>query len=128
MIAERRVLPLEGGLMTTLAVRAREQAIERRFTGLAGAGGRDVGERARTAAGDQVAERIDGRLSDEQARALRVITGPERGAILVGPAGTGLCRFRHKPVYAVWRVMPSSWFAALLVAGESRLVLSGCSA
>ncbi len=31
MIAERRVLPLEGGLMTTLAVRAREQAIERRF-------------------------------------------------------------------------------------------------
>jgi hypothetical protein len=36
MIAERRVLPLEGGLMTTLAVRAREQAIERRFTGLAG--------------------------------------------------------------------------------------------
>jgi conjugative relaxase-like TrwC/TraI family protein len=36
MIAERRVLPLEGGLMTTLAVRAREQAIERRFTALAG--------------------------------------------------------------------------------------------
>jgi len=32
MIAERRVLPLEGGLMTTLAVRAREQAVERRFT------------------------------------------------------------------------------------------------
>ena len=32
MIVERRVLPLEGGLMTTLAVRAREQAVERRFT------------------------------------------------------------------------------------------------
>ena len=45
MIAERRVLPLEGGLMTTLAVRAREQAIERRFAGLASDGGRDVGER-----------------------------------------------------------------------------------
>jgi conjugative relaxase-like TrwC/TraI family protein len=89
MIAERRILPLEGGLMTTLAVRACEQAIERRFGDLAGHAGRDVGEHARTAAGDQVAERISGRLSDEQAHALEVITGPERGAILVGPAGTG---------------------------------------
>ncbi len=89
MIAERRVLPLEGGLMTTLAVRAREQAIERRFTQLADDAGRDVGERARATAEDQVAERIGGRLSDEQAHALQVITGPERGAILVGPAGTG---------------------------------------
>ena len=89
MIAERRVLPLENGLMTTLTVRAREQAIERRFTQFAEAGGRDVGERARAAAGDQMAERIGGRLSDEQAHALEVITGPERGAILVGPAGTG---------------------------------------
>ncbi|MFZ1154082.1 MAG: MobF family relaxase [Solirubrobacteraceae bacterium] len=89
MIAERRVLPLEGGLMTTLAVRAREQAIERRFTTLADAAGRDVGQQARMVAGDQVAERISGRLSDEQAKALEVITGPERGAILVGPAGTG---------------------------------------
>jgi conjugative relaxase-like TrwC/TraI family protein len=89
MIAERRVLPLEGGLMTTLAVRAREQAIERRFTGLAADGGREVGERARALAGDQVAERIGGRLSSEQAHALEVITGPERAAILVGPAGTG---------------------------------------
>jgi conjugative relaxase-like TrwC/TraI family protein len=89
MIAERRILPLEGGLMTTLAIRAREQAIERRFGELAGDAGRDVGEHARSAAGDQVAERISGRLSDEQAHALEVITGPERGAILVGPAGTG---------------------------------------
>jgi conjugative relaxase-like TrwC/TraI family protein len=89
MISERRVLPLEGGLMTTLAVRAREQAIERRFTELAGAGGRDVGVDARALAGDQVAERIGGRLSVEQAHALEVITGPERAAILVGPAGTG---------------------------------------
>ncbi len=89
MIAERRILPLEGGLMTTLAVRAREQAIERRFGELAGDAGRDVGEHARSTAGDQVAERISGRLSDEQAHALEVITGPERGAILVGPAGTG---------------------------------------
>ncbi len=89
MIAERRVLPLEGGLMTTLAVRAQEQAIERRFTQLAIPGDREVGEAARAIASDQVAERISGRLSDEQAHALQIITGPERGAILVGPAGTG---------------------------------------
>ena len=89
MIAERRVLPLEGGRMTTLAVRAREQAIERRVTQLAQPAGRDVGERARTVAGDQLAERIGARLSDEQAHALEVITGPERAAVLVGPAGTG---------------------------------------
>ena len=89
MIAERRVLPLEGGLMTTLTVRVREQAIERRFTTLASAGGRDVGNEARALASDQIAERIGGHLSAEQAHALEVITGPERAAILVGPAGTG---------------------------------------
>jgi hypothetical protein len=89
MIAERRVLPLEGGLMTTLAVRAREQAIERRFTQLAVATGRDVGDTARALADDQVAQRIGGHLSDEQTHALQVITGPEHGAILIGPAGTG---------------------------------------
>jgi conjugative relaxase-like TrwC/TraI family protein len=89
MIAERRVLPLEGGLMTTLAVRAREQAIERRFTVFAQSAGRDVGARARDVASDQVAERIGGRLSHEQIHALAVITGRERAAILVGPAGTG---------------------------------------
>ena len=89
MITERRVLPLEGGLMTTLKVRAQEQAIERRFTKLAIPGNREVGEAARAIASDQVAERISGRLSHEQAHALQVITGPERGAILVGPAGTG---------------------------------------
>jgi conjugative relaxase-like TrwC/TraI family protein len=89
MVAERRVLPLEGGLMTTLTVRAREQAIERRLTTLAASTGRDVGDQARALAGDQIAERIGARLSDEQTRALQVITGPERAAILVGPAGTG---------------------------------------
>ena len=89
MMAERRVLPLEGGLMTTLKVRAQEQAIERRFTQLAIPADREVGEAARAIASDQVAERISGRLSEEQAHALQVITGPERGAILVGPAGTG---------------------------------------
>jgi conjugative relaxase-like TrwC/TraI family protein len=89
MIAERRVLPLEGGRMTTLALRAREQAIERKIIRLAQPAGRDVGDSARTLAGDQLAERIGARLSDEQSRALKVITGPERAAVLVGPAGTG---------------------------------------
>ena len=89
MIAERRVLPLEGSLMTTLTVRAREEAIERRFTGLAETAGRDVGQSARAIASDELAERIGGRLTDEQTHALQVITGGERGAILVGPAGTG---------------------------------------
>ena len=89
MITERRVLPLEGGRMTTLAVRAKEQAIERRVTLLAESAGRDVGQQARAVAGDQLAERIGSRLSDEQAHALQVITGPERVAVLVGPAGTG---------------------------------------
>jgi conjugative relaxase-like TrwC/TraI family protein len=89
LIAERRVLRLEGGLMTTLAVRAREEAIEARFSEFAEAKGREVGETARTGASDQVAERIGARLSDEQAHALVVITGPERGAIVIGPAGTG---------------------------------------
>ena len=89
MIAERRILPLEGGLMTTLAVRAREQTIERRFTRLADPAGRDVGDHARSFSADRVAERIGGRLTDEQAHALQTITCPERAAILVGPAGTG---------------------------------------
>jgi conjugative relaxase-like TrwC/TraI family protein len=89
MVAERRVLPLEGGVMTTLAVRAREQAIERRLTDLSVPAGRDVGEAAREIASEQVAERIGGQLSQEQTRALEVITGPERAAILIGPAGTG---------------------------------------
>ncbi len=89
MIAERRVLPLEGDVMTTLAVRAREQAIERRFATLAGQAGRDVGQVAREIACEQVAERIGAPLSTEQTRAMEVVTGPERVGILIGPAGTG---------------------------------------
>lgn len=89
MIAERRVLPLEGGMLTTLAVRGREQAIERRFAWFAGNAGRAVGEAARRIASDTVAERIGAPLSSEQAHALQIITGPESSAVLVGPAGTG---------------------------------------
>jgi len=89
MIAERQVLRLEGGLMTTQAVRHREREIEARFSEFAQATDCDVGERARALAGDQVAERIGARLSDEQTDALRVITGAERAAVVIGPAGTG---------------------------------------
>ncbi|HEY4897468.1 MAG TPA: MobF family relaxase, partial [Solirubrobacteraceae bacterium] len=89
MITERQVLRLDGGLMTTHKIRHREQEIEARFGKLSAASDRDVGERARALAADQVAERIGARLSDEQAHAVEVITGPERGAIVIGPAGTG---------------------------------------
>ncbi|MGO8904138.1 MAG: MobF family relaxase [Solirubrobacteraceae bacterium] len=89
MIAERQVLRLEGGLMTTEKVRQREQVIEARIGELAKASGCDVGDRARTEASDKVAERIGARMSDEQTAALQVITGPERAAIVIGPAGTG---------------------------------------
>lgn len=89
MIAERRVLRLENGEMTTGSVRSRERAIEEHFRGFADGRDRDVGEGARGEAGDQVSERIGARLSDEQAHALHVITGPERSAVIIGPAGTG---------------------------------------
>jgi hypothetical protein len=89
MVRDRRVLSLEGGRMTTLAVRAQEQAIERRATQLAKPAGRDVGDIARNNAALEVAERVGGPLSREQHYALEVLTGPERAAVLVGPAGTG---------------------------------------
>jgi ATP-dependent exoDNAse (exonuclease V) alpha subunit len=89
MIRDRRILALEGGRMTTLAIRAQEQAIERRTTSLARPAGRDVGHPARTSAAREVAERIGSQLTAEQAKALLVLTGPERAAALIGPAGTG---------------------------------------
>jgi conjugative relaxase-like TrwC/TraI family protein len=89
MIRERRVIPLEGDRMTTLAQRAREQAIDRRVAAMAAERGPDVGERVRYRAADDVAERIGAPLSDQQYDAVRVITGPERIAALIGPAGTG---------------------------------------
>ncbi len=89
MVRDRRILTLEGGRMTTLAVRAQEQAIERRTAILAQPAGRDVGDKARANATREVAERIGAPLTDEQRTALAVLTGPERAAVLVGPAGTG---------------------------------------
>jgi conjugative relaxase-like TrwC/TraI family protein len=89
MIRDRHVLTLEGGRMTTLTVRAQEQAIELRAEQLAQPAGRDVGETARNDAARDVAERIGRPLSPEQHHALEVLTGSERAAVLVGPAGTG---------------------------------------
>jgi conjugative relaxase-like TrwC/TraI family protein len=89
MVGERRILTLEGGRMTTLAVRAQEQAIERRAGTLSEPAGRDVGEQARANASREVSERIAAPLSREQQQALQTLTGPERLAVLVGPAGTG---------------------------------------
>ena len=70
MVADRRLLTLEGGRMTTLAVRAQEQAIERHADALAVPAGRDVGERAQSDAAREVAERIGAPLSREQDTAL----------------------------------------------------------
>src|ERR1700722_17593394 len=60
MIADGRVLKLEGGLMTTRAVRAQEEAIESRFATLARSQGHIVSEQSRTTAHNEVAERIGG--------------------------------------------------------------------
>ena len=49
----------------------------------------DVGEVARAHASREVAECIAAPLSREQEEAPRAATGPERLAVLVGPAGTG---------------------------------------
>ena len=89
MIRERRVLPLEGGRMSTLAVRAAEQRIERRLTEMSQPADRQVQDVARGLARDEVSDRIGAQLSDEQTRAVEALTGPERVAVLIGPAGTG---------------------------------------
>jgi hypothetical protein len=89
MIRDRRILTLEGGQMTTLAIRAQEQAIERHAHQLAQPADRDISQLVREHAAREVAERISAPLSAEQQHALAVLTGPERVAVLIGPAGTG---------------------------------------
>lgn len=89
MTRDRTVIPLEGGRMTTLALRAAEQRIQRQLTAMSLPADRDTGERAREQAAQLVAERIGATLTDEQSRALHAITGAQRAAILIGPAGTG---------------------------------------
>jgi conjugative relaxase-like TrwC/TraI family protein len=89
MIEERQVLELEDGKMTTLDVRAQEEAIERRAEQLAKPAGRDAGDQARRSAEREVSERIGGPLSNEQKEALRTLTGQEQAASLLGQAGAG---------------------------------------
>jgi ATP-dependent exoDNAse (exonuclease V) alpha subunit len=75
--------------MTTGRIRQLEREIEARFRTFALGAGRDVPESFRREAARLVAQRIEAPLSREQTRALSVLTGPERAAILIGPAGTG---------------------------------------
>ncbi len=89
LISDRRVLRLKGGAMTTREVRASEEAIESRFARMAVPADRDVGARPRAAAVEEVAERIGAQLNAEQLHAVELITGPGRGAVVIGPAGTG---------------------------------------
>jgi conjugative relaxase-like TrwC/TraI family protein len=89
MMAERQVLQLDGGAMTTHRVRQAEEAIETRFTAFALSGGRAVSDGFRDQAARQVAQRIAAPLNREQEQALVLLTGRARAAVLIGPAGTG---------------------------------------
>ncbi len=89
MVRDRRVLTLEGGRMTTLAIRAQEQAIERRVAELAQPAGRDAGERARQGAVREVAERIGAPPQPRAAHALKAVTGPERPPCSSAPPAPG---------------------------------------
>jgi ATP-dependent exoDNAse (exonuclease V) alpha subunit len=89
MIADRHILELDGGSMTTHRVRQSELTIQARFEALAFSIGREVPTRLRDEAAGQVAQRIAAPLNSEQERALSLITGPEGAAVLIGPAGTG---------------------------------------
>ena len=89
MIADGQVLELDGDAMTTDRVRQSEQAVEARVRTFAFSAHREVPIRFRDEAADHVADRISAPLNAEQRRALRVITGQERAAVLIGPAGTG---------------------------------------
>jgi hypothetical protein len=85
---------LVGGSERSATERAIEDRVEAKLTEqhavrLAQSAGRDVGEVTRAHAAREVAERVGWPLSPEQHKALEVITGPERAAVLVGPAGTG---------------------------------------
>ena len=89
MVREGSVLALDGGLLTTRAQREREREVERRLQRLARSHRGAPSARSLRAAAESVAERIGAALSEEQQRALGVTAGPERAAVLVGPAGTG---------------------------------------
>jgi conjugative relaxase-like TrwC/TraI family protein len=89
LIATGEVIELEGERMTTREIRQMEQTIQARFTEMAANTGARVDEPARVLAAGEVAERIGGPLSIEQQKAVEVISGRERAAVLVGQAGAG---------------------------------------
>ena len=89
MVRDGRVIALEGERFTTRLQRERERAIDRRIQDLAATHGPEIVDRDRIRAVNAVVERIGGPLSHEQHLALKTIIGPERVAVLVGPAGTG---------------------------------------
>ena len=75
--------------MTTLELRAKEQAIERQITELGQPADRDVGDRARERAAKASPSGSARRSAVSSAKHSEVITGPERWAVLIGQAGTG---------------------------------------
>jgi conjugative relaxase-like TrwC/TraI family protein len=89
LIASGEVIELEQGRMTTREIRGMEQAIEARVRDMAAGTGAAVSNQGRAAALREVGERIGGPLSAEQQRALEVLGGQERAAVLVGQAGAG---------------------------------------
>ncbi len=89
LVASGEVIELEGGRMTTREIRNMEQAVQARVSEMAGSTGAAVSEQDRTASVREVAERIGSPLSAEQQRAVEVLGGPERAAVLVGQAGAG---------------------------------------
>jgi conjugative relaxase-like TrwC/TraI family protein len=89
LVASGEVVELEGGRMTTREIRGMEHAVHARVREMAASTGAGVSDEARTAAVREVAERIGGPLSAEQQRALQVLGGEERVAVLVGQAGAG---------------------------------------
>jgi conjugative relaxase-like TrwC/TraI family protein len=89
LIASGDVIELEGERMTTRKIRRMEQTIQARFTEMAASTGATVDEPARALAAGEVAERIGGQLSIEQQKAVEVIVGRERAAVLIGQAGAG---------------------------------------
>jgi conjugative relaxase-like TrwC/TraI family protein len=89
MVHDGRIVDLGDGLLTTRANRLRETQLEEAFSQLADKAHVAPSERARETASREVAERIGHSLSGEQLAAVAQLTGRERAAVLIGPAGTG---------------------------------------
>jgi len=84
------LLELTDGRYTTREIRRAERLIHTTTQGLARPSPAvDVGDHAREHGRAVASERIGAPLSAEQDHALGVLTGPERIAVLIGPAGTG---------------------------------------